>query len=99
MLRVTHDGVDVEVRFYHGLRDPGEIEGRTGKVVDEPRRCSSVMLKIDGKSVKDGLAVCHPKDNFCRSTGRKKALADALWGLPIELRKSVWEEYEKQCGF
>ena len=99
MLRITYDGCKAEVRFYHGYHRPGEIEGRTGRVVDESRRCSSVVLSIDGEMVRDGIAICHPNDNFCRAIGRKKALADVLWGLPQDFRKAVWEEYGKQCRF
>jgi len=99
MLRVTHDGCKAEIRFYHGRLKPGEVEGRTGIVTDESRRCSSAVLLIDGKLANDGMAVCHPNDNFCRATGRKRSLVDALWGLPRDFRKAIWEEYGKQCGF
>jgi len=42
-----------------------------------------------------GYSRCHPKDNFCKETGRqlslKKALEDAEFSK--EDRKTVWENY------
>lgn len=36
---------------------------------------------------------------FCKHTGRKRALVDALFSLPKDLRTVIWKEYGIQCGF
>lgn len=38
---------------------------------------TNVVIQKDGKSF-DGMAVCSDKDNYCRATGRKVALARAM---------------------
>lgn len=99
MLRVTKGLDEVEVRFEHNFCTPNEIEGLTGICVDEDRRCSLATAHLNGTMVGRGMAVCHPGDNFCKSTGRKKALAYAVYPLSKELRSAVWKEYEVQMGF
>lgn len=99
MLRITH-GVDkVEIRFDHKWCDPYEIEDITGVCVDDERRCTVITTSLNGNVVGRGMAVCNPCDNFCRSTGRKKALAYALHPLNKELRTAVWYEYQMSIGF
>ena len=99
MLRVTH-GVDkVEVKFDHMWCSPHKIERLTGISVDDDRRCSLATVSLNKNQVSCGMTVCHPVDNFCRATGRKKALAYALHSLSKEMRTAVWSEYEAQCGF
>lgn len=46
----------------------------------EERRITEVFLKEEGKdeTFVEGLAVCHPKDNFSRKAGRKKAATELL---------------------
>lgn len=99
MLRVTMGPDEVEVRFDHKFCTPDEIEGLTGICVDDERRCTVVTTSLNGSIVGKGMAVCHPGDNFCRTTGRKKALAYALHPLSKALRADVWREYEVQMGF
>lgn len=99
MLRVTLGSDEVEIRFDHGWCDPSEIEDITGVCVDDERRCTMVSATLNGKRVGNGMVICHPGDNFCKSTGRKKALAYALHPLEKELRTAVWEEYRYQMGF
>ncbi|RLC89075.1 MAG: hypothetical protein DRJ03_00530 [Chloroflexi bacterium] len=99
MLRVALGSDEVEVRFDHKFCAPDEIEGLTGICVDENRRCSLATVNLNGKMVGRGLAVCHPGDNFCRATGRKKAMAYAVHPLSKEFRAAVWREYEVQMGF
>lgn len=99
MLRVTLGPDKVEVWFEHKFCGPSEIEGITGVCVDEDRRCSMATVSLNGSQIGRGMAVCNPVDNFCRSTGRKKALAYALHPLTKGLREAVWEEYEVQMGF
>jgi len=48
-----------------------------------------------GSVTEFGVALCSKKDNFCRSTGRKIALADLLEKLhwDKETRDAVWKAY------
>ncbi len=98
MLRVRLGDDNVEVKFYHRLCTPYEIENRTGICVDEDRRCSLAEVRLNGKPCGIGMAVCHPVDNFCRATGRKKALFYGLYPLRKELRTAVWDEYKAVCN-
>ncbi len=99
MIKVIHNSVKVEVRFYHQVCTPTEIGNFTDIRVDGNRRCSLATTSVDGEIIGRGMAICHPGDNFCRASGRKKAMAEALFTLPKEIRQLVWAEYEVQCGF
>jgi len=99
MLRIEQGSDKIEVRFDHKFCNSDEIECLTGICVDEDRRCSLATVNLNGNEVGCGMAVCHPVDNFCRATGRKKALAYGLHSLSKELRTAVWSVYEVQCGF
>lgn len=35
-----------------------------------------------GELLSEGLSLCHPKENFCRKTGREFALRYAMYGMP-----------------
>jgi len=59
--------------------------------------------------VSEGVAECHPKDNFCKNTGRKLSLARALKyfdkGFPSpskasarKVRKLFWDAYAAKRG-
>jgi len=99
MLRVKEGLDEVEIRFDHRWCHPDEIEGLTGLCVEEDRRCTLVTTIFNGNTLDKGMSVCHPGDNFCRSTGRKKALAYALSPLSKSLRNAVWTEYKAKCSF
>lgn len=99
MLRVTRGCDEVEVRFDHQWCSMDHIESITGISVGGQRRCSLATVNLNGEEITQGMAICHPIDNFCRATGRKKALAIGLHSLSKELRTAVWAEYEVQCGF
>ena len=99
MLRITHNTDEIKIRFDHRFCGPHEIEGHTGICVDEDRRCSLATVFVNDDFVGKGMAVCHPIDNFCKSIGRKKALADSLYSLDKSERTAVWREYEARCGF
>ena len=47
------------------------------------------------KVVDMGRSICHPKDSFCKETGRKRALADALkmGNYGVFERKTIWSAY------
>lgn len=99
MLRVTLGSDEVEIRFDHKWCGPVQIESLTGLCVDDDRRCSLATAILNGKFIGKGMAVCHPRDNFCKSIGRKKALAYVIDLLTKELRTAVWKAYEEMCGF
>ena len=40
-----------------------------------------------------GFSVVHPNDQYDRAAGRRQALANALTGLPRDIRREVWSEY------
>lgn len=66
------------------------------------RRCSVVeILDENNNIICTGISVCHDKDNFNKSYGRKKALADALKRgcFSKEFRHKVWKEYGLSVGF
>ena len=63
--------------------------------------CRIYLVRPTGKVVESldliahGKADCHPKDQFCKNTGRKLALARALKMLTSDrkLRRIYWEKY------
>lgn len=103
MLRVKTDHGDIEVRFGHKWMTPTEISNMTCEddKIDDDRRCSLASLRwavlSDGKNFAEGLAICHSHDNFCKATGRKLALADAMTGIDVEIRTAIWQVYKEQC--
>lgn len=97
MLIVKEGDNNIEVKFYHPLCQPDEIENTTGICVEEERRCSLVTVKLNGEVVGQGMSVCHPNDNFCKSIGRKKALAYSLYALTRQARIAVWDAYKESC--
>ncbi len=106
MLKVIHNRKKIEVRFFHQESEPAWIEANTGICVDDNRRCSMAIVSIQSAfggssnvSERTGISVCHPNDNFCRATGRKRALRDALFSLEKDIRCAIWDEYEVQMGF
>lgn len=99
MLRIKNGSDEIEIMFDHIVCEPHHIESATGICVDEKRRCSSVTIKINGEVVGTGTSVCHPGDNFCKATGRKKALKLGLYSLNRKIRTAVWNEYKVVCGF
>lgn len=106
MLKILHDKQKIEVRFFHQDREPDWIEAHTGICVDDNRRCSMAIVSIQNTvgelgnhSETEGISVCNPIDNFCRATGRKRALRYALYSLDKGIRRAIWDEYEIQMGF
>lgn len=99
MLRVVWEGANVTIKFYHKTLDAQEIINICGVLVDGPRRCTMAKISFDEKEANSGLSICNPIDNFRRSTGRKRSLADCLEGFDKNLRREMWKEYEVQFGF
>jgi len=99
MLKIVRDNDIIEIRFDHKTCDEYEIENMTGMCVDGHRKCSFATAKLNDKIVGRGISVCHPDDNFCKSTGRKKALVDAIFSFSKSIRKMIWEQYKIRCKF
>jgi len=50
--------------------------------------------------VAEGMAECHPKDNFCKDTGRKLSLARALQTLFPNKKGKITRDYICDvCGY
>lgn len=98
MLRVTHDKYNIEIRFYYEKFEPFQLEDLTGESFDGSRRCSVAKITVNNEFDFQGISICHPDDNFCRSIGRKRALAEALslWS-DKSLRATIWKEYLSKC--
>ena len=89
MLKLEYGGREINVRFSHKVVDT-ELNGE--------RRCTWVQVIFpDGSMEFDGESICHPKDNYCKSTGRKLALASAMASFDRDLRKAIWQEYLRHC--
>jgi hypothetical protein len=96
MLRINHDGSEVNVRFDHGSRVGKFISGRL--LIEEERRYTKARVIFpDNNAEFEGEAVCHPCDNFCKSTGRKLALTKAMKDFDRSLRTAIWAEYHARC--
>jgi len=76
----------LRVLFGHGPRYPGNKLDHT--------RCIIEMGEED-HVISTGVALLHPRDNFCRAIGRKVALTKALANSPFnkEQRGKVWSAY------
>jgi len=89
-LRVKDGDNEIEVLFNH----------TTDK---ELGKCTCVTLRFNDRDAVSGFAVCSYKDNFCKATGRKIALARAIDAAKIRgtidksVSKKIWETYRKNC--
>lgn len=90
-MKVTVDGQDYVVRFKHY-----QATAKRG------RWCTTCqVLVIIGAEARpiaaEGAALCGLRDNFCRETGRKLALARALLSaadvFSREARRAFWTAY------
>lgn len=98
MLTFRNGDDTIGIRFIHKTFKPFEIEGLTGVSVGEDRRGSVSIIYLNSNEISRGVSICHPLDNFCRSTGRKKALVDALYSHGKIFRTLIWREYDDQMG-
>jgi hypothetical protein len=102
MLRITCNSTDIEVRFYYdSLYNLRAEDFPMKETLTENRRCSVATVSVNGVLLSQGVSICHPKDNFCRAMGRKRALAHALsnnkTNFNKETRTVIWNEYKDQC--
>lgn len=77
---------------------------------NEYHRYTICKIMRGDKIVAEGMAECHPKDNFCKDTGRKLSLARALQFLfpnkkgkkrskATQARRRVfWDAYAEKRG-
>ena len=81
------------------------IADRVGRPDEARRAVICELVNVDASSGKPtttvfatGESICHPRDNFSKDTGRRKALAKAIQnGIPrlggVEFRKAIWDAY------
>ncbi len=88
-MKVLIAGAEYKIVF--GYEDSGGITwgGRT----TSHRSITCELIDAEGKGAALGVAACHPKDNFCRETGRKLALTRAIAGFDKAHRAAIWAVY------
>lgn len=52
------------------------------------------LYSDDGELLSEGMSLCHPKENFCRRTGREFALRYATYGMPSDYNPPAVEMVE-----
>lgn len=62
---------------------------------EDDRRTTTIRLQIDDELIA-AIAICSRRDNFCKRTGRKMALAKLLASNPATFaschdRKAMWQ--------
>jgi len=87
-MRLNLFGAEVSVKFWHGLTD---IDNVGGQLITETRKVTACKI---GEQ-EPVFAVCNPKDQFCKSTGRKIAFAKALSKTTFSKvdREQLWIGY------
>lgn len=100
-LRTNYDNHEIEIRFGHMHRSVEDLVALGLNICGHPkslRRCSVAEVIIDDNSFSQGFAVCHPRDRFNKSFGRKKAMTNAIQVLDQPTRKAIWSEYRDRIG-
>lgn len=97
ILQPGHFGVPkLYVRFVHLVNDfPKFKRSQLGMSL----RKSTVCLLGDDEVI--GEAICHPKDQFCKKTGRKKAFGKALIKMFPDskvVRQAYWLAFLRKEG-
>lgn len=85
-MKVLLGGAEYKIVF-------GYLEGSEDYAGNHRRVTCQLVEQPDGKVIMHGKAECHPKDNFCKETGRKLALARAIAGFNKAERTAVWAVY------
>ena len=115
-LKIKNNDDNIEVIFDHIDYDdvPKRIKDLYNKIDNSSfsylstGRCTLATIKFNDKPVITGISVCSLADNFCKSVGRRMALARAIKaarenkdinGLNLDKNLSckIWEEYRKNC--
>ena len=91
MMKFEYQGQTYKLYFSHPTRFVTDLESRGVKFsrnipCNSTRRCTECSFQItEGLPPKIGISVCYLKDNFCKSTGRRKAMARLLRRLANEV--------------
>lgn len=89
MLHVPTSKGEAHISFQHFTKDE-----------QYPRTLCRIWFDLNKDAASAGAAYCHPKDNFCKATGRKIALRRVLVvaKLPRQDREAIWREYLNTQG-
>ena len=62
--------------------------------IEDKREYTTCIIECEACRA-TGTATCHPSDNFCKDTGRRISLANAMKYLPLskEEKREIWEAY------
>lgn len=85
---INNNEHDIRISFKHTSNDQFR---QTQCIVDKV--VTGGRFNTDGILLCKGLATCSPKDNFCKDTGRKIALARAIGSMNKEWRTMIWNAY------
>jgi len=85
-MKVKLNGQDVFIDFLHRRWDNNAEDSR-GQTICEITEKGTKNVLFSGSSL------CSSRDNFCKETGRKIALARAIRDLPRDVRQLVWADY------
>lgn len=111
-LRVKDGNNDIEIIFDHILYEEIstrfiDLYGQNTKVsvgfAPNGTKCTLATFKLNGQPQLTGFAFCSHKDNFCKATGRRVALARSIKFaredrlIDKNISKKIWEEYRRSC--
>lgn len=98
MLKLEYDNSEINIKFDHKWETITRFNKVLNREIGTSRRCTYVRIIFPYDNLEfHGQATCHPYDNFCKSMGRKIALANAMIGFNRDLRKVIWQEYHRHC--
>lgn len=113
MLKLKHNESEIVIKFWHGIRTkkqllkilPDNLDFYLSDYInnrpdDFKRICSVTEIFLNDRRISIGLAICHPKDNFNKSYGRKLSFANALWVSDFSKleRRGIWRAYHEMCN-
>lgn len=79
---VHYNSLPIVVKFAHSLPTDGEKRSCTCQI-----RVGKEAGDLADTVLGTGTSVCNPKDNYCKSTGRKYALKRALKEASVKLQE------------
>ena len=109
-------GRTYKIYFSHGecfvadLIDEWGMKFSKGVALNSRRRYTTCTIRTEeGSRLVERISICNPVDTFCKSTGRIRALTDALTTLSLSvcggfqsvnrknLRRVAWMAYFEAC--
>lgn len=87
MIRFELDGKKYRIEWQHGWQETRCFVGPVDTTKD------NFDSLTENKDYFIGWAYLHPKDNFCKETGRKISLSKAIQGWSRAHRSVVWAAY------